>query len=282
MHDERKKQDRILITAGIVFLCIFCISGYLLLDYWLESREQEKLSAQLAMLQHGTRDEIVIVEAVPITPKETQRAQEIEKEPVEKVPEKEVAQPEPTAEPEEEVTSLSELNPDYVAWIQMPDTPIDYPVVHRDNAYYLRRDFFGKKNRHGTIFLDVSCKEKDTFWLIHGHNMKDGTMFGCLKNLKDAKYRQEHKEFSLIWEEEEKSFEIFAGALVDLYDENRFRYELLPQVKETSQEYLKQLKSAALWYEDVVWEEGQRVVILSTCDYGTEEQRFIVAAIEKR
>ncbi|MBQ7775451.1 MAG: class B sortase [Lachnospiraceae bacterium] len=284
MRNKKKKEDLILLVAGIIFLCIFCISGYFLIDYYVESRKQEELNNQLAQIKHGSKVEgFVEVKAIPITPKPAKGSENTTEEQKDSaLQEEQTKESQEASEESEETPALTELNPDYVGWIQMPDTVIDYPMVHKDNSYYLRRDFYGEKNKHGTIFLDESCDAEDTFLLIHGHNMKDGTMFGCLKNLKKESYREEHSELTISWNDTEETYEIFAGALVDLYDENRFRYEKLPQVEKTMTEYLEQLKQHALWYEDVSWEMDKRVIIMSTCDYGTKEQRFIVAAIEKK
>ncbi len=286
MRKGKKIEDKWLLLAGVVFLCIFLAGGYFLLDYYGESRKQSALNKELAQLAHGKGEGFVYVEAIPIVPGNNVAGENTVTSDIHTT-----VNPENTeetvqgADGEQETTEtfsrLAELNPDYLCWIQMADTPIDYPVVHKDNSFYLRRDFYGEKNRHGTIFMDELCDAEDDFLLFHGHNMKDGTMFGCLKNLKKKSYRTEHMELTLNWAQEEEQFEIFAGALIDLYDKDRFRYEVLPKAKETTEEYLAELKKVALWYEDITWEEGDRVLILSTCDYGTEEQRFIIVCIEK-
>ena len=46
-----------------------------------------------------------------------------------------------------------ERNEDYVAYLYIPDTEIEYPVVQRNNSYYLNHNFYGEKNAHGTIFF---------------------------------------------------------------------------------------------------------------------------------
>ena len=69
--------------------------------------------------------------------------------------------------------------------------------------------------------------------------------------------------------------------MVDLYDANRFAYEKIPVTEEEILTYLADMKKYALWYEDFEWEPGKRIVLLSTCDYGSEEERLVVFAIEK-
>ncbi len=270
MGSKINKVDLALIIAGIFFFTMFCVSSSYLLNYYVEGQKQEQLNAQLAELKHGKQDEVVVVEKKPVVLVQTD-----ENVPV-KIPDESIkveGQPQETQAP-----SLSEINPDYVAWIRIQATVVDYPVVQRDNSYYLTHNFLQEKNKHGAIFLDENCTPEDDFLLIHGHHMKDGSMFGSLKAYKKKDYRQEHLRLSMEWETVEEQYTIFAGALVDLYNTERFMYEVLPKTMEEKEIYMKQLKKAAFWYDDIVWGEEDRFVILSTCDYGTEEERMILVA----
>ncbi len=75
---------------------------------------------------------------------------------------------------------LSEVNSDIVAWLYIPGTYIDYPILcapqGEDEDYYLRRDLNGRYNSHGCLYIRRSEGN-----IIYGHNMRDGTMFGSLK-----------------------------------------------------------------------------------------------------
>ena len=88
--------------------------------------------------------------------------------------------------------AMADINPDYIGWLELPDTTISYPVVWRDNDYYINHDFEGKANSHGAIILDETCNEESLIWLIHGHHMKDGTMFAGLSKLKNKDYIKSH------------------------------------------------------------------------------------------
>ena len=82
-------------------------------------------------------------------------------------------------------TALLEVNPDIIAWIFIPGTNIDYPVLcapeGMDEDHYLRRDINGKYNSHGCIYARRSEMAEDgSISVIYGHNMRDGTMFGSL------------------------------------------------------------------------------------------------------
>lgn len=83
-------------------------------------------------------------------------------------------------------------NDDMAAWLQIPGTDIDYPVMWtpRDEEYYLRRGFDGARNQNGCLILDTdSCLDPlTTNLIIHGHNMRSGTMFGTLEDYEDEAY----------------------------------------------------------------------------------------------
>ncbi len=291
MSNQKKGKDKLLIAAGLVFLCTFCITGYLLLDYFIESYQQKNLNEQLAALQNGTGELSVVTELGNVEDEmqqrnesENQQTSDSRKENAKGANAKEVNVKEANVKEANVIEggSLSEINSDYVMWLQILDTNIDYPVVQKDNFYYLNHDFMGAKSNHGTIFLDENCGVEDRFLLLHGHHMKDGTMFGGLVNYKKADFRKEHTTLNLNWEMYNETYEIFAGALIDLQASQRFYYEELPQSEEEVKDYLKKLQEASFWYEEVEGDEGARFVVLSTCDYGADEQRLIIVAVEQK
>lgn len=87
--------------------------------------------------------------------------------------------------------TLRDINPDVVGWVYMPNTNINYPIVHRsDNDYYLTHDFTGSEGwlaTFGCIFLsaenaaDFSAKNN----MVYGHNMNDGSMFSGIADLQE-------------------------------------------------------------------------------------------------
>jgi sortase B len=103
-------------------------------------------------------------------------------------PEEPAAEPKPEPEPKPpdngirppdrdiDFDALLEINEDTVAWVSVPGTLIDYPVVvSMDNYDYLERGFDGKKNWYGTPFMDMgnSSDFTDRNTVIYGHNVKD-------------------------------------------------------------------------------------------------------------
>ena len=88
-----------------------------------------------------------------------------------------------------EFQELYELNSAVVGWIQVADC-VDYPVLWRDNSYYMDHDFYGKSSTSGSIFLDArnNSDMSDSVLLIYGHNMRSGEMFGDLDRYREADY----------------------------------------------------------------------------------------------
>ena len=72
---------------------------------------------------------------------------------------------------------LISCNPDTAAWLYIPETNIDYPVVQgKDNETYMTRNFYGEEAPSGTIFLDYQSAIRQKNYVFYGHNMKNGTI----------------------------------------------------------------------------------------------------------
>ena len=118
---------------------------------------------------------------------------------------KENADSEDTEENQEETVTvdfeaLKKINREIIAWIRIPDTGIDYPVVQgADNEYYLKHTF--KKTEHvaGSIFLDKdnSPDFSNRKSILYGHNMKDGSMFQGLHKYENEQYLEIHNKVYL-------------------------------------------------------------------------------------
>lgn len=79
---------------------------------------------------------------------------------------------------------LKTVNPDLSAWIAIPGTVVDYPVMWTESkSYYLHRDFYGNYLASGTLYID--SRNSPNVWenrntVIYGHNMYNGSMFASL------------------------------------------------------------------------------------------------------
>ena len=178
-----------------------------------------------------------------------------------------------------EMAALYEKNRDLVAWIQIPEV-LDLPVVYRNNDYYLTRDFNKQKNASGTIFLDVNhpFKERTQNLLLHGHNMKDGTMFGHLvQYLHDDTYLRYHPfiYFDTLWHKEQ--YVIFAVLNVSLNpkDERFFNYFTHDTFSSDIEfeMYIRQLQLRSQYAIPIDVQPTDALLTLSTC---LDEDRLVI------
>ena len=132
------------------------------------------------------------------------------------------------------------INSDYVCWIKIDGTEIDYPVVRgNDNEKYLNLSFSGEENFAGAIFMDYrnsgdiiarDAGEAFPHIIIYGHNIKRGGMFGGLRKFLDEQYMKEHPVITLIIDEQTVEFEIFSARQTDIDDPAYFLYFDAPHV----------------------------------------------------
>lgn len=100
--------------------------------------------------------------------------------------------------------ALKAINPDIVAWIYIPDSPINYPVVQgTDNSKYLHTAFDGSDgwfSSAGTIFIDAKNNaqllDRNTFF--YGHHMRDGSMFAAFDDWTNTTDFNEHRDVYIL------------------------------------------------------------------------------------
>lgn len=259
---EKKKTDRFFLLCGIFFLLLFVILSTFLLRYYYLYCRQKQMNADFVAIRQREVEERDTV------------ALEMDKQ-----------QDDISAESNNAVTESAffQMNSDYVGYISIPDTNISYPIVQSDNSYYLKHDFYQAENRHGAIFLDENCNMTDDILLIHGHHMKDGTMFGVLKNYKKEDFRDNHRLIYIDRGFGDEAYTVFSVFLIDFTKEKYFDYSKIPTNQTEKTTYLTQMKDYSIWFDQNVYNmdapDGQ-MVLLSTCEYGSDDQRLIVGAIK--
>ena len=128
----------------------------------------------------------------------------------------------PPSDITESTRELLDINPDYIGWIKIDETPIDYPVVQgKDNGQYIHVTFKGEQNASGTIFMDWKCEGAFAAPLavLFGHNMKDGSMFASLHNYRDNAFLAAHPDISITTPNGEGlTYRIFSVQLTTVAD----------------------------------------------------------------
>lgn len=180
---------------------------------------------------------------------------------------------------------LQAQNKDIIGWLKIEDV-LEEAVLQRDNTYYLTHNSLGQRSVTGALFLDEGCKLENvpTQMLIHGHNMKEGAMFGSLKKykVKDASFYRAHPfiEFNTIYEN--GRYVIFAVAEVDV---RSGRPDYLPFWQNTRfasadafMDYVERAQLLSHYRCNVDVEPGDRLLTLSTCTGTDDNKRLIVMA----
>ena len=181
---------------------------------------------------------------------------------------------------------LQKINSDIVAWIEIENTNISYPVLQSsDNYYYLRRNYKKNYSINGSIFLDkdYSFKKPSTNLLIYGHNIDNGTSFQNLLKYKDKKFYEEHPTIRFTTNKEDSEYEIIAVFRSRLYyadEKNVFRYYNFINAKNEKEynNFIKNVKKASLYDTGKTAKYGEGLMTLSTCSYHTKDGRFVVVA----
>ena len=259
-----KKTVLVLITFALVIAVAG--SGFWLVHYFIDSREQRQTYETLA--------EEFVLESTPTpesnTPAENSSPTENSSEPAESVSLT-------TATPRHDLAALASENSDCVGWLTIPDTGIDYPVMHTPNdpEHYLRRDFYGNSASGGTPFLDGRnlAEAENQNLILYGHNMMDGSMFKPLISYLEPSFQETHKEIYLELSEKQYRYELVTVLetntqcslyqYTDLNDpvtESNFRAAIL---KETDLEGVHQAPG---------------YLTLSTCNNGGGNSRVLVIA----
>ena len=179
-------------------------------------------------------------------------------------------------------------NEDMAAWLQIPGTNIDYPVMWtpRDENYYLYRDFDKNENQNGSLILDTdsSLDPLTTNLIIHGHNMRSGAMFGNLTDYEDESYYEDHKQITLYTEEVQRNYEVIAVFRSQVYKKTdqvfKFYKFFQADTQEEFDDFYQNIKALSLYDTGVTAEFGDHFLTLSTCVYHVEQGRFVVVAKE--
>ena len=167
---------------------------------------------------------------------------------------------------------LYKQNPDLIGWLTIDGTDIDLPVVQTpgNNEYYLRRGFDRFYAVGGTLFLDERCSVSTDAptanWLIYGHNMHDGSMFGQLVRYRDEDFYKAHPTFTFDTLYEGGTWQVVAAVDTALGADTLPYYTFFDaDTKLDWQHRVRAITEKALYDTGVMPEYGAQLLTLSTC-----------------
>lgn len=274
---EKKKRtigDVISTLVIMIAVGVFCFAGAQLLKIYLNYKvgvDEYKELTQYADEVKETEgfDEDTMVE------NETMGSDEWGEDPVQEETQEKKEEYEEMENPID-FASLREINPDVIGWIEVEaiDT-INYPIAQgEDNDFYLHRTFRKQDNFAGTIFLDHLNRPNfsNRNSILYGHNMKNGSMFGLLRNFREQKTYDKSPYFWIYTPTKIYKYKIFSCAEVGTYSES---YQISFPGEAAFQKYIQDAMKQSLIEtgEEVTLKDT--IVTLSTCT-GNEATRFIV------
>lgn len=175
--------------------------------------------------------------------------------------------------------SLKNQNNDTVAWIKLKNTKIEYPVVKsKDNEFYLNHSFDKSNNTAGWIFADYKNKfdGTDKNIVIYGHNRKDNSMFGSLKNVLNPDWYnvEENSNIIFITENEKCIYKVFS-----VYQTEKESYYIKTQFSNDLEykKFIKTIKERSIKNFETDVFENDSILTLSTCA-GNDKDRIVLHA----
>ena len=160
--------------------------------------------------------------------------------------------------------------PDIVGWLYCAGTPINYPVMQGDdNIRYLRHLPNGSYNAAGSLFADYRCKNGVSGnYIIYGHNMKSGSMFGTITRYKSQDYYNEHPTLYFLTPEKTYRVELIAGFVTKSTGE---AYDT-----QLTAEQVRQFCAESDFSSGITPQDDDVFITLSTCSYEYENARYVV------
>ena len=180
--------------------------------------------------------------------------------------------------------SLKAEHPDIYAWVTIPDTGVNHPIVQSttDDNYYLYHDLDGNYTIYGSVFTQSmnATDFSDPVTIVYGHHTDNGTMFSDLRNFTDKDYFDAHEEMYIYTPGHILTYRIISAYEYDnRHIMNSFDFSD-PQVR---QDYFASVLSPTSMRVNV--REGatlsvdDKIVQLSTCVEGNSASRYIVTGV---
>ncbi len=187
VKSNKKKgfKNKISTLLIIFFLIVIVISGKELVEWYMNNRENQNIINDLKsenIVTYDENDEISV-----------------------------------------DFAALKQINSEIVGYIEVNNTNISYPVVQSsDNDYYLTHNFKTDYNSAGWVFMDYrnNLDGTDKNIIIYGHNMRDGSMFGSLKNVLNSDWYQNEENYyiTFLTENETLKYEVFSVYQIEKED----------------------------------------------------------------
>lgn len=206
---------------------------------------------------------------------------------VRKTAKKEVTEEETKEEEETQIDfeALWNTNEDIYAWIEIPGTEVDYPILQhpKDDAYYLNHTVEKNEGLPGSIYTEKwNSKDFTDFnTVIYGHNMKNGTMFKGLHQYEDKEFLQKNQYVKIYLPDKTLKYRIFAAVT---FDDRYIPHSYNFSTDKGCKQFLDDVKNGvvkdakAVYDDDVEVTTQDKLITMSTCIANQSSRRWIVVA----
>lgn len=253
-----------LIMGAALFAVLFLFSGVMIYRHYAEEKESKEAFASIA----GLVNEETTGQTVP---NESEDADTEEPE----------TEPEPT--PYDKYGEVYEQNDDFVGWICIEGTNINYPVMQTpDNPdFYLKHGFDKGYSDYGVPYVQEECDlaSSDNL-IIYGHHMKNGTMFADLCKYVSKDFYEQHKIIRFDTLSAFGEYEIVAVVKTVATANEGFKYYHFVDAEDEAafNAYVTGCKELSLYDTGISAEYGDKLITLSTCEYSRTNGRMVVVA----
>lgn len=182
--------------------------------------------------------------------------------------------------------ALQEGNPDIYAWLQIPGTEFDFPIVQRvgDDSFYLTHDSDGNESPAGAIFTESAYNTttmEELLTVAYGHQMHAGTMFGKLQETYSQENAlEDYGEIVVYLPDKELHYTVFAAVP---YDNRHILYNYDPTDPRRVTAFLNsvyEVREIGAQFSDTVTVSAEdQILVLSTCLAGNSQKRYLVLAV---
>ncbi len=180
--------------------------------------------------------------------------------------------------------SLQKRNEDIYAWIEIPNTQVNYPIVQsyeESDSFYLNRNIDKQYDINGSIYTEKlnSLDFTDPNTLIYGHNMLDGSMFQNLHKFRNKEFFDKNPYIYIYTRGHILKYEIFSAYKFD----NRHilnSYDFSDE--KVFEEYLENAqnpKSLEVNTRKLNISTKDRIITLSTCIGNEKNYRYLVQGV---
>lgn len=176
-----------------------------------------------------------------------------------------------------DLAGVKSQNEDVIGWLYFENEEISYPIMFSgDNDFYLRKSLDKSDSTAGSIFLEGQSNPDfmDAHTIVYGHNMRNGSMFGKLKNYKEEGYYNDHQYFQVHVDSAIYRYQIFAYHDVD---EASGLYTVPFAHDDVFAEFIQNYMLDGSYVDSgVEVSKDDTIITLSTCS--TTGNRFVVHA----